>query len=82
MPRQVSFRFFVDFSQRCYFEVINEHRPTTKHVQSCEGSAIEQAHNGKKIDTSLLILLAFITRNSCLEFLLEGLFAQVHIDLS
>ena len=29
-----------------------------------------------------LILLAFITRNSSLEPLLEGLFAQIHIDLS
>jgi len=28
------------------------------------------------------ILLAFITENSSLEPLLEGLFAQIHIDLS
>ena len=28
-----------------------------------------------------LILLAFITRNSSLEPLREGLFAQIHIDL-
>ena len=29
-----------------------------------------------------LVLLAFITGNSILEPLLEGLFAQIHIDLS
>ena len=30
----------------------------------------------------ILILLAFITGNSSLEPLLEGLLAQIHIDLS
>jgi len=35
------------------------------------------AQKGKK-----LILLAFITGNSNLEPLLEGLLAQIHIDLS
>jgi len=42
----------------------------------------------KKIDSSskplppYLILMAFITGNSSLEPLLEGLSAQIHIDLS
>jgi len=34
------------------------------------------------IDRMNMILLAFITGNSSLEPLLEGLFAQIHIDLS
>ena len=36
----------------------------------------------KKETRKELILLAFITGNSSLEALLEGLFAQIHIDLS
>jgi len=34
------------------------------------------------VSSSDLILMAFITGNSDLEPLLEGLFAQIHIDLS
>jgi len=35
-----------------------------------------------KHERNPLILLAFLTGNSSLEPLLEGLFAQIHIDLS
>ena len=38
--------------------------------------------NNIHVDIAFLILLAFISGNSSLEPLLEGLFAQIHIDLS
>ena len=46
------------------------------------GSIKGLQHKWRTINTWLFCFLAFITENSSLEPLLEGLFAQIHIDLS
>jgi len=47
-----------------------------------EGGDLGEYIISKSVVFFPLILLAFITGNSSLEPLLEGLFAQIHIDLS
>jgi len=69
--------------QRSMVQTIIYFLPIVDNVISCENFDTRAKNVWFKLQFDLvLILLAFITRNSSLEPLLEGLFALIHINLS
>jgi len=57
-----------------------QHQKTNSGVVDCSEGVRRKGQMSRTTD--ILILLAFITGNSSFEPLLEGLLAQIHIDLS